>query len=471
MDTLFQISSLACLAVCLGLFSYNLFKRKYLLTSWRNLFLAGFAYFYGVGGFFTPTVYKWADRFVASDVGFEQLALLMPLFLLIFLPFSAIGFRLRAMTKFIPKIEVPITTPGIIVSALVLLAIASVFAFIPATSYIGLLAYQFRAGMAACATGLALFYLLAQRFNPAAWAIFISFFLASALISITGGAQRRFVLSTLIMVPWAWYFFALRFKNPVGVALRFGALATIAFLALTVYSRFRHGGQDYGFKGARLETRIQQLSDALDDPVVDEGIVDLMLFTDTANNTMFIIEAYPDSFRFTPFAGAVWVIVNPIPRAIWPGKPLALGEIIQDQMEATANLGPGVIGHGWSEAGYFGVIYYAIFFGLVVGVIDRALYERAWNPYFVCWVACNSGNVLALPRGDTPLFTLQIAASLVSSGLVLYGLKTTLGIFFGAFAPIYPPVPGDDSMLPADEHDGYDYDEYAPDEQPEPTHA
>jgi hypothetical protein len=107
-------------------------------------------------------------------------------------------------------------------------------------------------------------------------------------------------------------------------------------------------------------------------------------------------------------------------------------------MHVAPNLGVGIIGHGWSELSAFGVLYYALFFGLLVGGVDRAIAQRAWNPFFLSVMGSGMGNVVALTRGDTPLFMIQITGGIVFSALILYILK--------AAAPVWASFP---SLVPA----------------------
>jgi hypothetical protein len=115
-------------------------------------------------------------------------------------------------------------------------------------------------------------------------------------------------------------------------------------------------------------------------------------------------------------------------------------------MKSPANLGAGIIGHGWFEGGFVGVALYALVFGLIVGVADRAIAERAWNPYFIALMGCHLGNVFGLARGDTALFLLEIMVGLFACTCLLWLIKNTYGHAAGAFAPL--PLP---AGFPADE--------------------
>ena len=132
--------------------------------------------------------------------------------------------------------------------------------------------------------------------------------------------------------------------------------------------------------------------------------------------------------------------MNPIPRAIYPGKPKALGILLQEQFKIAANLGPGIIGHGWAEAGWIGIVYYAVFFGCLVAVADRLTLERLNNPYFIAAAGSNLGNVLGLARGETSMFLDMIVAGSAAC-LILYAVG---GSVFRPYMLVGRPIPPED---------------------------
>jgi hypothetical protein len=184
--------------------------------------------------------------------------------------------------------------------------------------------------------------------------------------------------------------------------------------------------------------RADQFLDLLTNPRIDPAIIKYILYTDTVPNTLYVLENYPGNHAFMPFHGVIWFFANPIPRSVWPDKPEAFGAMLRDQMNVPPNLGPGIIAHGWAEGWLIGVFGYAVFFGLLVGVVDRAVAERVWNPYFLAVFGSGLGNVIALPRGDTPLFMIQIVAGITASGAILYLLKT-LSPVWSSFPVLLPP--------------------------------
>ncbi len=406
--------------IILMIMFFDLFRKKWDVLSWRNIFLLGYLHFFGVGAYLTATSNNFSDRFISSPKSMSILAIALIVFLVVFMLSAKLGARMRFLGRLVPKVELPITSTGMIIPIVILVILGLLSSLVPPQNFIGLLAVQFKAGMVGTAMGLAAFYLMANRFNPFSWLVFLTTFGAAVLVSVTGGSSRRGVLGILIILPWFWYYMILRYRSVSMTVLKMGVPAVAALLFLLAYTGVRHESRDSNFDAG---SRIEEFKEMVTNPQINHNSFDIMLYTDTTNNTLFIIENYTTSADFIPFHGLKFFLLNPVPRIFWHDKPEALGIILQDQMDTLANLGPGIIGHGWAEGAWIGVLVYAIFFGILVGVIDQAIRERCWNPFFLALTGCYLGNVMAMPRGDTPLFLLQLTAGMVSSTIVLYGLR------------------------------------------------
>jgi len=439
MSTTLSISAMLCTLVIAGIFAHDLLIRRQHIMSVRNVFLLGFVHFQCISAYLFANATYWDSRYTPNDQAMLMLSIALPVFLVIFMCANRIGLAAHWLTNAIPRLELPSTTPAVLVSAAALGAAALALAIIPASGFAGLLFTQFRAGLAAASVGLATYYLLAQRFNPMAWAVFIAALGAGVIATTVGGSGRRFVLGVFMAVAWMWFYAVLRHRGPVALLARFIPAAVAVIIALAAYDSVRQRGVGAAPGGVDAATRAQQIQELVATRSISDRAFERNLYTDTAGNTMFILETYPGNFEFMPLHGLYFIITNPVPRIFWPDKPEGLGHILREQMGTLANLGPGIIGHGWSEMGWLGVAYYAIFFGLVIGVLDRALRDRADNPFFVAIVGVVLGNGVGLARGDTALFVIQILAGVVSAGAVLLALKLAFGPVFAAFPRIAPP--------------------------------
>lgn len=437
MIQLYAATSFALCLLIIGIFFYNLYSLKVDAMSIRNLFLLGFAHFYCIGGYFTVTVGFHTARDAGTESAFIKLMFLTPIFLTVFLGSFSLVYRKGWLQRFVPSIPMPVTSPALILSILVLISGAMVAAIAPPQNFLGLFIVQFRSGMSATAMALATYYLLATRFNPMSWLIFIGTLGLAAIASTAGGSGRRGLVAVLLAVPWIWYYFSLRYKKPSATVIKIGTVGAMAVVFLAAYGSYRQQGG--AGEGVSAGVRAEQMKSILTTRQIDEGHLARMAYTDTVLNTLFIIEHYPDDYALSPFFGVKWFLLNPVPRILWAGKPDALGITLREQMGTAANLGPGVIGHGWSEAVIVGVLYYAIFFGALTGICDGAIRRNIHNPFFVAVMISGGGNIIGLPRGDTPLFLLQITAVMVASFGTLYFVKLLFGTVVGAFPPLLVP--------------------------------
>jgi hypothetical protein len=461
MNTLMSAVCAGLILLVLAVFARNLFRRTYDVLSWRNLFLVGFLHFVLLSGYFTASSgYGVLRQSATTGTTMMQYSLCAILALAVFMSVATWAYRRGFAARLVPSVRLAPTTPGVLAAIAVLLAVSLAAAIGPQSGYTGLLAVNMRSGMAATAMGLATFYLLASRFNPVSWALFAFTLGAAAVISTVGGIGRRDLLGVLIAIPWMWYWMSLRYRSAKSIALFAGAATVATFVAIALFSTVRAEGTD-AKTGVAASKRLDQFTELITNPTGAGRVLKYLVYTDTANVSMFIMANYPENYAYMPGHTLLWVLVNPIPRAIYPDKPDALGAMLSRQMNIDANLGPGVLGQGWSEGGLIGVLLFAGVLALIYGTVDRALIDRAQNPYAVALMAAGAGNVLAMARGDVGLFAIQIAASMIGSWLVLLGVKVAVGPVAAAFPllrvrGLAPGGPHEGTPIEAGQDGGHD---------------
>jgi hypothetical protein len=121
----------------------------------------------------------------------------------------------------------------------------------------------------------------------------------------------------------------------------------------------------------------------------------------------------------------VQVVTNPIPRALWEGKPESFGFTIAQLMgNYTTNFGPTAFGEGFANFGLLGSVMFGWLLGLVARVIER--YQARGLPgAAMVLVAMVTFEMFAQVRGDlqgitTPMLeriTFLIFAVLVADWL------------------------------------------------------
>ncbi|MBX3385215.1 MAG: hypothetical protein KF768_01445 [Phycisphaeraceae bacterium] len=383
-------------------FFRNLIVRNYEIASWRNVFLAGFVHFQAVSVLMEIATGAGASSYVAQPGTYVVYAAMLPLFLGVFLLSSSVGHRFTFAQRLLPKMEYPRTTIMVLtcIAALTVLTLGAVV--LRAETFAAGFFTVFRYGFGACAVGLAAYYLLSRTRDPVAWVVFVATFVIAALASTVGGIGRRGLISVLLVGGWIWYYHFLRFKKPSGLVSRLLVVGAVVVVVVATYGTFR-GKQEQSTLDT-FKSRASQFAGALRGGGLSQNSLLQLAYTDTSIRTLFIIENYPDRYEHIPGNGAGLFFGMPIPRSIWPDKPEGLGLILRTQMDELANLGPGIIGHGWAEGGLIGVVGYALFFGLLTGAIDRVIRERAWNPYFVIAIGAALGDVFGIPRGEASIF-------------------------------------------------------------------
>ncbi len=383
-------------------FFRNLTARSYEVASWRNIFLAGFLHFQAISVLMEIGTGAGASSFVAQPDTYLTYALTMPFFLVIFLVSANVGHRMSFAQRAFPKMDYPRTTITVIVFVTALLFMTLAAIALRPGNYASGFYTVFRNGFGSCAVGLAAYYLLSRTRDPIAWALFGGTLVVAVLASTVGGIGRRGLISVLLVGGWLWYFQTLRFKRPSALVTRLMAVGTVTVLLVAVYGTFR--GQQERSMLDTFKGRAGQFVTAAKGSGVSKRSLLQLAYTDTSIRTLFIIENYPERFEHIAGNGAGLFFGMPIPRAIWSTKPEGLGLTLKSQMNEQANLGPGIIGHGWAEGGWLGVAGYAIFFGLLAGALDRVIKDRAWNPFFIIAIGASLGDVFGIPRGEASIF-------------------------------------------------------------------
>lgn len=432
MDNPFAISSLFCLVVIGAVLARDTFTRRYEIFSYRSLFLFGYAIFFPIAAFLT------FPGMAAAPEAIRTLAIAQVVFLIVFLVSSRIAQQFGWLERVVPKDPVAPSFPLLLTWIFTLLIMGSAAAAVTRGGFGVLYIANIKSGLLATSVALAVYLLVSRKLNPISLAIVVGTVPLALAASTVGTSGRRGMLSVMLAGAWMWYFASMRYQKLSSMLARFAVAGVAVVFVVTAYSTFRHS-----LGGAESEALARQAT------ALRQGAANVQfskdsflknLYQDSADNTVFIIETYGSAAPHNPLHGIAYYILNPIPRAVIGFKPEALGIELQKKRNATANLGPGIIGHGWYESGWIGIIGYAVVFGFVLSVIDLIVQRRAYSPVLLAPLGASLGNVMALPRGDTPLFAASITAEFIAPFLILYTIALFGRGFFGAFAPVYPRV-------------------------------
>ncbi len=417
-----------------ALTAFMLLTRRWEAMSFHIFFVIGLIQFY----FLSMAVLPWVGEnimFVThrpTGTGLAMLAVGMPAFTIIYLISYAVAKDWTVFDPLVPKIQAAPSEAGLIVTIAVSMFLAILVFAVRMDNLGALFLSMVRPALAAFAAGLAVAYWIKRMYNPFAITLMISMIVLAVLISLVGTVDRRYPLSALMVVPWMLYWCWLRYA-PIGrQATILAVMGFSALVFLLAYTNVRHT-----FTATDLTDRVAQIQNlaASGNDVFGQKNLYAIFLQDAPANTMYIMEAYGGTggFPLKPLNGILCALTNPIPRALWEGKPDGIGADLGRQLQVPANLGAGIIGHGWIEGMWPGVIGYAIFWGVLNAVLDGLLRRRAWNPYYLAAVGTPLGHVLGLVRGETSLFSIMSVYSVVACLLVVYVTSTALkGVFLAS---------------------------------------
>lgn len=104
-----------------------------------------------------------------------------------------------------------------------------------------------------------------------------------------------------------------------------------------------------------------------------------------------------------------FLLVYPIPRAIYPDKPRSLGRSITfGVLGRTTTWGTGVAGQSKYEGGLIVAAMFGYFIAFIVRLFDDPLNRQITNPFLIGMLASAGMHLIAWPRGDLAVMTFEI---------------------------------------------------------------
>jgi oligosaccharide repeat unit polymerase len=186
-------------------------------------------------------------------------------------------------------------------------------------------------------------------------------------VVVRGSTGGRGPLISALVMTLLLYLYERRLKLP---ALRL-ALAGAAVVAL-----FSFIGEDRGHT-LRVAMGIDMAEEVFSDRVNDEKFMESM---DIANMEFFeyIVWVVPQrSGTYDYFLNNLQVLTEPIPRVLWPGKPIGspIPTVRLWDYGSPIGMTSSLPGMGWYSLGWIGVIIWCGLWGYILG----AVYRRYWN--------------------------------------------------------------------------------------------
>ncbi len=395
--------------------------RAELLSAW-NMLLVGIAIFIGVGSleaallpmrfhgldWFEPTRSEVA-RFVIYSTAF-----LLSLFAIYSYDPSSKAIASRCFNKW-----PPLTTNVIlfILMFCLLLAIAPLLPTVSSIPLVGpvLVNVSHKSFVFACTFSFLLWY--RQRTNLLWLGMFVIVFLVMCLLAIQSGGGRRLLLTVFFAPVLSLYYFQVRYWKPVKCLAAVGLAALVILVVGIVYATFRH----FDRKGEGQ----QRSAGAIVEQVKNVDVVSaVQLFT---SNVLFNLAqqnvhygmlidqlVQDDKLPLKPLNTLAFLATYPIPRYFWAGKPLTLGRIVGTDVvpmfarNEGIRWGCGIAGQAAYEGGLVVVVLYAYLAALCVRLFDDPLLRQPTNPFLIGMMASASAHIVAWPRGDLGIMSIEI---------------------------------------------------------------
>lgn len=299
---------------------------------------------------------------------------------------------------------------------------------------VGVLALVVTTGLAGAAAGMASWAWAPRPFNPLV-AVFAGAIIFGALgIVLYQAFGRRDALSVVIACVWGAHH---GYWKHIGIRAAMKQLVPLGLAGLVFMGGLSAGRseKDYHLGFVESITRVGSGN-------VGEGILAMASGQAAAACSMWIVETRPHSFPYDTLHTFRYFIGHPVPRIIWPEKPMALGWEMTAQGNVRGrskgfNFGPGLVGHIWNDNPWISLIPYAFGLAFLLRFMDRLVDLSPTNPFIIVPLGCALGDIVGLPRGETGLFLSRAVLMMVAAFLGMAfcaGLLSLLG-FRAAAAP------------------------------------
>jgi len=138
---------------------------------------------------------------------------------------------------------------------------------------------------------------------------------------------------------------------------------------------------------------------------------------------LFVLDQVPEKRPYLYGETMAIELVNPIPRFLWPGKPVGFGVTYaewqgQDPLHGGPTISPGILGEMYINGGVIAVVLLNLFGGIVCRAWDRIGPQRTRSLPVLMFYSLGLGCLLMLGRSlSLPLFY-QMFAAMICIGIV-----------------------------------------------------
>jgi len=166
---------------------------------------------------------------------------------------------------------------------------------------------------------------------------------------------------------------------------------------------------------------------------------------DAFDNLIRVVELYPDRGRYLYGWSVVGVVVNPIPRSVWPGKPYGFARLLVEELGQARlrghSLAPSLAGELLANFGYLGPFLGYMLMGLVVATLYQRFLKAAPDSPFHAFYLASLILFLLESRGDLLTINIRLGWYLFVMYVVLWLAAKPLPPPRPARGPVWTPGP------------------------------
>ena len=308
---------------------------------------------------------------------------------------------------------------GLIILTLGLVGMGVFTRFPPSIPFIGQLLFQF--GVSTPLLGLACAFIAWYRApaNPLLIGLLVVAGAFVVVMTLGLGSSRRYFMSAMAVAPMCLYWVWLRYKPTTTILVWLGAAMLIGVPMLKALSAVRGVAKYSG--GSPVERAVTILT-LMPKAMMSGGSSEGFMGQDSVESAILAIHLLNDNsdrLEVVPFHSAIYILTNPIPRTLWPGKPIGLGVHLPkvarfDKKGVTANLGVNISGQCFYDGGLLMHLIYGLIIGAFFRFYDELLVRQPGNPLLIGGLVFMAPQILGLPRGGLETMGLQIFLGFIS---------------------------------------------------------
>jgi hypothetical protein len=278
--------------------------------------------------------------------------------------------------------------------------------------------------------------------NPLLLGLFVGVLCYACLFSMLMFGGRRLILSVAVSPLICTYWLRWRYLSPRSNLIRLSAVAIFALCVAMFFSSIRHyHSQDAD--NASVAKLVESLHATSLDKMI-HGVTRnwLHYFSQYSVHYSLLTMQLVDKqvVPVEPLNTLLYVLVYPVPRAIWANKPALLGgpRLVNGilQMPYHTSWGLGIVANGYQEGGMVVIALYAFLAAFGLRIFDDAMVRHPDNPFLLAIFCSISAHLVAWVRGEAGIMTTEI----LEAFFFAWGLSLLCRFIFGTTRPTSRPV-------------------------------